>query len=156
MYAIVQTGGKQYKVQKGSTLFVEKLQGKTGDTIELENVLLIGGDKLNIGTPQVDGARVKCKILAQEKAEKIIIFKYKRRKRYRKRQGHRQSLTKLEIVDIALQGKISEASEEKQAAPKTEKPKVPKKKAQAAAKPKKVTLKKTKTTKAKTTKKEKK
>lgn len=101
MFAVVQTGGKQYKVSKGDILDVEKLEGKEGDKLELDQVLLTGDDKAtNIGIPLVNDSKVTAKIIKQGKGPKIIIMKHKQRKGYRKKQGHRQLLTTIEITAI--------------------------------------------------------
>ncbi len=101
MYAIVQTGGKQYKVAEGDTLAVEKLEGNVGDRVALDTVLALGGDKPQIGAPLVTGASVAAEIVDQSKADKVIIFKKKRRHNYRRKLGHRQMLTTLKITGIA-------------------------------------------------------
>jgi large subunit ribosomal protein L21 len=102
MYAIVETGGKQYKVQEGDFLRVEKIDGEVGTTLELDRVLCVGGgDEVAIGRPFVDGATVKCEILAQDRARKILVFKKKRRKGYHKMRGHRQPYTALRVAAIA-------------------------------------------------------
>jgi large subunit ribosomal protein L21 len=101
MYAVVKTGGKQYRVNAGERIEVEKLDGQPGDTVELDQVLLLGeGEAVAIGAPLVAGARVKAEILDQDRHSKVLIFKYKRRKRYRRKNGHRQPFTALRIVDI--------------------------------------------------------
>lgn len=101
MYAIVETGGKQYKVKSGDTLRVEKLDGEIGETITLEKVLLAGeGDKVNYGMPYLDGAKVTAKIVEQHRTRKIVVFKYKRRKGYRVKKGHRQHYTALRIEEV--------------------------------------------------------
>jgi len=101
MYAIIKTGGKQYRVSPGQTLRVEKLEGAVGDAVELNEVLLVGGgDGVQIGTPQVSGAAVNAEIVEQGRAKKVIVFKKKRRKGYHKKQGHRQYFTALRIKDI--------------------------------------------------------
>lgn len=101
MYAVLKTGGKQYRVSEGDVIFVEKLVGDVDSTIELTEVLAIAGDNgLTIGSPVVEGAKVVCKVLAQDKAKKIIVFKYKAKKDYRRKQGHRQPYTKLMIEQI--------------------------------------------------------
>jgi large subunit ribosomal protein L21 len=101
MYAVVKTGGKQYKVAQGDTLKVELLQGNAGDKIELNQVLMIAdGDKLKIGTPLVAGGKVTATIKSQGRGEKIHIMKFRRRKHYQKRTGHRQYYTELEITGI--------------------------------------------------------
>jgi len=100
MYAVIKTGGKQYKVAPGDKLRVEKLLGEVGDTVTFDEVLLIGGEALKIGQPRVEGAKVEAKIMAQDRAKKIIIFKFRRRKNYRRKSGHRQPFTALEITGI--------------------------------------------------------
>lgn len=101
MYAVVETGGKQYRVAEGDVIYVEKLEGNAGESIDLEKVLLVSNEgKVNVGKPYVDGAKVSATIEEQGKAKKIIIFKYKAKKDYRKKQGHRQPYTKLKIGKI--------------------------------------------------------
>ena len=101
MYAIVETGGRQYRVSAGDKIDVEKLAGQVGDTIALTPVLMIGqGTAVTIGTPTLAEARVEARIVAQKRGKKIIIFKHKRRKNYRRKQGHRQWLTSLQITEI--------------------------------------------------------
>lgn len=99
-YAVIRTGGKQYRVKQGDTLHVEKLDGNVGDSITLSDVLLVGGDALKVGTPLVAGAKVEAKITAQDRGKKIIVFKFRRRKNYRRKTGHRQPFTALEITNI--------------------------------------------------------
>ncbi len=101
MYAIVASGGKQYKVHEGEILRVEKIPGEARDSVSFDKVLMFSdGKTVNIGRPLLDNVMVKGHIVQQEKAKKIIVFKYKRRKRYRKKQGHRQQLTAVMIDDI--------------------------------------------------------
>ena len=100
MYAVVRTGGKQYKVSEGDLLKVEKLEGVVGDIVELNEVLMVGGDKVEIGTPLVPSASVTGKIVEQGKDKKILVFKSKRRKDSRKLNGHRQPRTMLKIEKI--------------------------------------------------------
>ncbi len=100
MYAVIRTGGKQYRVAQGDKLHVEKLDGKVGDSITLTDVLLVGGDALKVGTPLVAGAKVEAKITAQDRGKKIVVFKFRRRKNYRRKNGHRQPFTALEITGI--------------------------------------------------------
>ncbi|MEO0325250.1 MAG: 50S ribosomal protein L21 [Myxococcota bacterium] len=100
MYAVIKTGGKQYRVQEGDVLRVEKLAGEVGDTVTLEEVLMIGGDTVAVGTPTVSGAAVTAEIVAQDRAKKIIVFKMKRRKNYRRKYGHRQPYTELRITGV--------------------------------------------------------
>ena len=102
MYAVIRTGGKQYRVAQGDKLRVEKLPGNVGDTVTLAEVLLVGeGDGVKVGSPTVGGAKVQAKIVAQDRGEKIIIFKFRRRKNYRRKTGHRQPFTALEITSVA-------------------------------------------------------
>jgi large subunit ribosomal protein L21 len=101
MYAVVETGGRQYRVHPGDTIEVEKLPGEVGDTVSLPSVLLAGvGAEVTVGSPTVANARVEAQIVAQKRGKKIIVFKFKRRKNYRRKQGHRQYLTALKITDI--------------------------------------------------------
>jgi large subunit ribosomal protein L21 len=100
MYAVIKTGGKQYKVSEGDLLKVEKLEGSVGDTIELDEVLMVGGEEVKIGTPLLPGAKVKARIVEQGKDKKILVFKMKRRKTFRKLNGHRQPITRLKITGI--------------------------------------------------------
>ncbi|MDP4143875.1 MAG: 50S ribosomal protein L21 [Bacillota bacterium] len=101
MFAILTTGGKQYKVQEGDVIFVEKLAAEVDSTVELSDVLAVSKeDGLVVGKPVVEGAKVVAKVLAQGKAKKVIVFKYKPKKDYRRKQGHRQPFTKLQIEKI--------------------------------------------------------
>ncbi len=100
MYAIVETGGKQLRVAEGETVYVEKIDANEGETITFDNVLLLGGDNLKVGNPTVAGAKVNAKVVKHGKQRKIIVFKYKPKKNYRRKQGHRQPYTKLEITSI--------------------------------------------------------
>lgn len=101
MYAVVATGGKQYSVEKGAKLKVEKLEGNVGDKITLSEVLLIANEgDVKLGKPNVDGASVLCTITAQDRDAKVTVFKKKRRKGYQKRQGHRQYFTALTVEEI--------------------------------------------------------
>ena len=101
-YAIVNTGGKQYRVQPGDTIRVENLSGDEGDLIELEDVRMVSDEgDVTLGSPTVAGAKVTAEILGRGKAKKIIVFKYKAKTRYRKKNGHRQQYTELRITDIS-------------------------------------------------------
>ena len=100
MYAVIKTGGKQYKVSVDDLVKIEKIDGAVGDTIELDQVLMVGGAEVKLGTPLVPGAKVKAQIVAQEKDKKILVFKSKRRKGYRKKNGHRQPITRLKVAAI--------------------------------------------------------
>ena len=101
MYAIIVTGGKQYKVSEGDVIFVEKLGLEADEKVVFDNVLAVGeGEDLVFGTPNVDGAKVEAKVLKNGKEKKIRVFKYKPKKNYRKRIGHRQAYTQVEIISI--------------------------------------------------------
>lgn len=101
MYAIIETGGKQYRVQEGDVVFIEKLNVAEGETVEFENVLAISnGTELTVGAPVVEGAKVSATVEKNGKARKVIIYKYKAKKDYRKKQGHRQPFTKVKIEKI--------------------------------------------------------
>jgi len=102
MYAVIKTGGKQYRVLEGDTLRVEKLDAGTGETIEFDQVLMLGeGADVKIGTPYVDGGKVTATVREQGRAKKVDIIKFRRRKHHMKRMGHRQSYTELEITAIS-------------------------------------------------------
>ncbi len=101
MYAVIKTGGKQYKVAEGEFLKVEKLAGEIGDSIEFAEVLMVGGEKTVVGAPLVAGASVSAKIAVQGMGKKVLVFKSKRRKDSRKLRGHRQHLTVLKIEKIS-------------------------------------------------------
>ena len=102
MYAVIKTGGKQYRVSEGDTLRVEKLDGSAGETIEFDQVLAVGeGADLKIGTPFVEGGKVTATVKEQGRAKKVEIIKFRRRKHHMKRMGHRQSYTELEITGIS-------------------------------------------------------
>ncbi len=101
MFAVIETGGKQYKVEKGTQLEIEKLDEEAGKTITFDKVLLTSDDKTTkVGTPLVSGAKVTGKVLEQKRGEKIVVFKKKAKKRYEKKQGHRQELTVVEITEV--------------------------------------------------------
>lgn len=98
MYAVIETGGKQYRVQEGDVLKVEKLEANVGDTVTIDRVLLVAQDEaVKIGSPLVDGAKAMLKVVEHGKGEKIIVFKYKAKKNYRRKQGHRQPYTKVRV-----------------------------------------------------------
>ncbi|EUJ09781.1 MAG: 50S ribosomal protein L21 [Methylophilus sp.] len=102
MYAVIKTGGKQYKVAAGDKLKVEKLVGDVGSKVVIDKVLLIAdGEKTTIGAPLVAGAKVNATVVSHGRADKVMIFKFRRRKHYRKTQGHRQSFTEIQIDTIA-------------------------------------------------------
>lgn len=101
MYAVVETGGKQYKVTEGDVIFVEKLDVEEGAEVTLDKVLMAGeGDAVKVGTPVVEGATVTAKAVKNGKSKKVVVFKMKRKKNYRRKKGHRQPYTKLEITAI--------------------------------------------------------
>ncbi|HEY7924424.1 MAG TPA: 50S ribosomal protein L21 [Vicinamibacteria bacterium] len=101
MYAIIRAGGKQYRVEKGDVLRLERLEGKVGSKVTLDEVLLVGGgDDLQLGSPKVAGASVEGTVVEQDRGPKIRVFKYKKRKHYRRTRGHRQSYTALRIDAI--------------------------------------------------------
>lgn len=105
MVAIIETGGKQYTVKEGDVVFIEKLNHEAGDTVTFDRVLaVVDGEEMTIGKPLVDGASVSATVVKNGKGKKIRIFKYKAKKGYRKRQGHRQPYTKVEIGKISLAG----------------------------------------------------
>jgi len=119
MYAIIETCGKQYKVSEGDVVFFEKLEAEEGKKVKFDNVILVSdGKKVEVGTPYVKGAKVEGKVIAHGKAKKIIVFKYKAKKNYRRKQGHRQPFTKVEITSIKLAAEKAD-TEKKTAETKT-------------------------------------
>lgn len=100
MYAIIETGGKQVKVEEGQAIYVEKVDAAEGDTFTFDKVLFVGGDNVKVGNPFVEGATVTAKVDQQGRQKKIVVFKYKAKKNYRRKQGHRQPFTKLVIEKI--------------------------------------------------------
>ena len=156
MYALVRTGGKQYRVAKDDTILVERIAADEGDEVILDDVVMLGdGAKVTIGTPRVEGAAVSATVVSQTRGPKIIIFRRKRRKNHRRTQGHRQDLTLLKINAIAEDGKslkpkaapAKKAAAKEEAGPKAATKKVATKKAapkaEAKAAPKKAAAKKT-------------
>ncbi len=103
MHAVIKTGGKQYVVKPGDIIDIEKISGEPGEEINFEEVLLVSADEedVKVGSPVVESAKVEGKIIRQKKGEKIVVFKFKRRKGYRKKAGHRQNLTSVEITSIS-------------------------------------------------------
>lgn len=102
MYAVLSTGGKQYKVEEGDVLRIEKISGDVGASVSFDKVLMFSdGEKVRVGTPLIDGISISGHIVEQDKAKKILIFKYKRRKNYRRKQGHRQPYTAIKIDSIS-------------------------------------------------------
>jgi len=117
MYAVVKTGGKQYRVSKDDTILVEKLDVDEGQTVTLSEVMLLGnGDKVTVGTPVVANASVEARVVSQTRGPKVIIFRRKRRKNHRRTQGHRQDLTLLKITEINASGKKTSVPAKKTAA----------------------------------------
>ena len=103
MYAIIETGGKQYKVAEGDVVYIEKLDQEAGDTVKFDQVLaILDGDKATFGTPVVEGAKVEATVVKNGKGKKVRVYKYKAKKGYHKRQGHRQPYTKVEIGKISV------------------------------------------------------
>ncbi len=100
MYAIIETGGKQVKVEEGMAIYIEKLNAEVGETVTFDKVLFVGGENTKVGSPLVEGATVTGKVEKQGRAKKIIVFKYKPKKNYHKKQGHRQPYTKVLIEKI--------------------------------------------------------
>ena len=120
MYAIIETGGKQYRVQKGDVITVEKLNMAAGETVCFDHVLVLGeGEGIQIGTPYV-GTAVEGKVVEEGKGKKVIIFKYKSKKDYRKKQGHRQPYTMVEITGLGVKSEAPKAEEVKAEAPADE------------------------------------
>lgn len=100
MYAIIETGGKQVKVEEGQAIYIEKLNAEAGETVTFDKVLMVGGENVKVGSPIVEGATVTGKVEKQGRAKKIIVFKYKSKKNYKRKQGHRQPYTKVIIEKI--------------------------------------------------------
>ncbi|MEK9946817.1 MAG: 50S ribosomal protein L21 [Alphaproteobacteria bacterium] len=102
MYAVIKTGGKQYRVEPNDKLRVDKLAGEPGATVDINDVLMVGeGDKTQVGAPMLDGASVKLEVLEQTRNDKIVVFKKKRRQNYRRKQGHKQEMTVVRVAEIA-------------------------------------------------------
>lgn len=100
MYAIIETGGKQIKVEEGQAVYIEKLDAAEGESVTFDRVLFVGGESVKVGSPVVEGATVTGKVEKHGRAKKIVVFKYKAKKNYRKKQGHRQPYTKVVIEKI--------------------------------------------------------
>ena len=121
MYAVIRTGGKQYKVAEDEIIYVEKLAGEKGEAVVFNDVLMVGGtDAPKIGTPLVDGASVAGEVIEQTRGDKIIVFKKNRRQGYRRKKGHRQLLTCVRITGIGTDGKAPKKAAAKKAEPKKE------------------------------------
>ena len=135
MYAIVEIAGQQFKVSKDLKVYVNRLADKEGDAISFAKVLLLDDNgTITLGAPAVEGASVEAKVLQHLKGDKVIIFKKKRRKGYKKKNGHRQYLTQIQISGITFPGAKKEKAAKKEAAPATEEAEAPKKKAVKAKK----------------------
>jgi large subunit ribosomal protein L21 len=131
MYAVVSSGGKQYRVEPGSTLILERLTADAGASITFDRVLLVGdGDAVTVGTPTVSGATVSATVVGEELGPKIVVFKFKQKVKYRRRTGHRQHLTRVRIDGITANGRTESAPEAKAVTPKAK----PKSRAGTAAK----------------------
>jgi len=100
MYALIEFKGKQYKAEKGASLEVDKIDAEPGSEVNIDSVLLVSGDAVSVGTPYVKGAKVRAVVEAHEKADKIIVYKYKPKKDYRRKRGHRQQYSVIKIQDI--------------------------------------------------------
>jgi large subunit ribosomal protein L21 len=155
MFAVIRTGGKQYRVAPNDIIKVEKIAGKPGEIVELAEVLLLGGDSPKTGSPTIAGALVAAEVIEQTRGDKVVVFKKKRRKGYRRKKGHRQDLTALRITEILTDGKkpskVTAKPEPKKAEKKPEPAKAEKADKKPAAKkaePKKTEPKKTEPKKA--------
>ena len=144
MFAVIKTGGKQYKVAKDDVIVVEKLPGEAGSEVRLDQVLMLAGDDgANVGTPLIDGATVSATVVEQRRADKVIVFKRKRRKNYRRFKGHRQEQTVLRITEIleagakqaAAKKPAAKKAKDEKAEPEKAEPKKPAAKKPAAEKP---------------------
>lgn len=135
MFAVIRTGGKQYRVAPNDIIEIEKIAGKPGDIVELSEVILLGGDGgPKTGSPTIAGALVAAEVIEQRRADKIVVFKKKRRKNYRRTKGHRQALTALRITEILTDGKKPSKAAPKPEPKKAAKP-APEAKAKSEAKP---------------------
>ena len=113
VYAIFQTGGKQYKAEPDGFVFVEKIEAEIGSIVEFDTLLLSDGKKISVGTPVVKDVKIKASIEKHGKGQKVIVFKHKAKKDYKKKQGHRQPFTQLKIISIGAKEKAEEVKEEK-------------------------------------------
>jgi large subunit ribosomal protein L21 len=121
MYAVIKTGGKQYRVEANDVIKLEKIEGEVGSNVQFDQVLALAGEKgVEIGAPIVAGAVVSAEVLEQKKDTKVIIFKKKRRQNYRRKNGHRQEVTVVRILDVSGKGEIKKVVPAKKAAPKAE------------------------------------
>ena len=116
MYAVIESCGKQYKVAEGDVVFFEKLNSEAGDTVKFDNVVLVSDDKkVEVGAPYVKGVKVEGKVVSHGKGKKILVYKYKAKKNYRRTQGHRQPYTKVEITSIKVAAEKKETKSEAKA-----------------------------------------
>ncbi|XBQ17407.1 MAG: 50S ribosomal protein L21 [Oceanicaulis sp.] len=130
MYAVIKTGGKQYRVAPGDVLRVEKLEAEAGDVVSFDEVLMLGGDgDATVGSPLVDGAAVTCEVLDVRKDKKVLVFKKRRRQNYRRKKGHRQWISVLSVSEILKPGEKSKLSGKAKAAKTADAPKADEKKA---------------------------
>ena len=121
MYAVIKTGGKQYRVREGDTLRVEKLAAEAGAKVRFDQILMVGeGDKVTVGTPYIDGGQVSATVISQGRGDKIKVVKFKRRKNYLRQNGHRQAFTEVEIINIGGAGKAEAVKTKAKSAPKAE------------------------------------
>ena len=121
MYAIIESCGKQYKVAEGDVVFFEKLEAEEGKKVTFDNVVLVSDDKkVEVGAPYVKGVKVEGKVVSHGKGKKVLVYKYKAKKNYRRTQGHRQPYTKVEITKIKTAAEKAEAKAETKTAPKAE------------------------------------
>ena len=135
MYAVIKTGGKQYRVREGDTLRVEKLAAEAGAKVQFDQILMVGeGDNVTVGTPYISGSQVSATVISQGRGEKIKVVKFKRRKNYLRRNGHRQAFTEVEITNIGGAGKAAKTTAA--SAPKAESEAKAKVETEATAKPK--------------------
>jgi large subunit ribosomal protein L21 len=134
MYAVIRTGGKQYRVAPDDVIEIEKVAGEAGEIVQFGEVLMLGGDKPQVGTPLIDGASVAGQVIEQKRGEKVIVFKKKRRKNYRRKRGHRQHLTAVRITEILTGGKKPSKTAAAKPAPAKKEEKAEAKKPAAAEK----------------------
>ncbi len=133
MYAVIKTGGKQYRVREGDTLRVEKLAAEAGTKVQFDQILMVGeGDNVTLGTPYISGSQVSATVISQGRGDKIKVVKFKRRKNYLRQNGHRQAFTEVEITNIGGAGKSAAPKAEAKSAPKP----AAKSEAKSEAKPK--------------------
>ena len=137
MYAVIKTGGKQYRVREGDTLRVEKLAAEAGAKVQFDQILMVGeGDNVTLGTPYISGSQVSATVISQGRGDKIKVVKFKRRKNYLRQNGHRQAFTELEITKIGGAGKSATPKAEAKSAPKPAAKSEAKSEAKSKAKPK--------------------